>query len=153
MNHDAFRPLLLRCTVAAMVCDGEVHETEVEELRRMVDELPHFAGTDTGSEFSGVLDDLTADPDGAIAALLADVMIAAVELREPQKVSTLEALLNVVGADGIVHPSEAAYVRQLKAALGVTDETFIVSFPANIGVLYDGDAALPGLRLFGDDLR
>lgn len=137
MERVAFRPLLLRCAVAAMACDGELHDDEVEEIRRMVDALPYFAGADPDGEIPSIIERLSSGTD-TYEAMFGDLSEA--PLKQHQRYQALEALLNVVGADGKLEPAEVTFVRRAKDALGVDDTSFIVRFPRHVEIAMGAEA-------------
>lgn len=120
-----------------MACDGELHADEVDEIRRMVNTLPHFAGTDPDREIPPIVEMLSSGAD-TYEAIFDDLLHA--PLKQHQRFQALEALLNVVGADGKLQPAEVTFVRRAKAALGVDDSEFIMRFPRHVSIAMGAEA-------------
>lgn len=131
-----------------MACDGELHDDEVTEINRMVEELPYFDGTDLNAEVPPLIDQLRGGV-GGYDALFDE--LARAPLKPHQRLQTLEALLNVVGADGVLQPAEVTFVRSVKDALGVATTEFIVHFPQHVDVAVGAEAG--SLTAFDADLE
>ncbi len=138
MKSKDFQALLLRAAVVAMAADGEVAETEKQELARVANSTAYFLGFD----HTALLPDLLADEKNTAAGAVARLAeaVAAAQLNDRQESALLDVLLRVIEADEVVLLAERELLRALRPVLHLPDALLLGRYPRLLGYLMsDGE--------------
>ena len=135
MKNQDFKEFLFKSAVMAMACDGDIAETEIEEIKSIVANEIYFMGYDFEEPLKNNIENIKANGKGAINQYLQD--IGTNNLNEHQEILLIEVLLRIIEADNDVQTSEIKFLQLAKAKLKVDEQTLIVKFPNHIDHLLD----------------
>lgn len=135
MKNQDFKNFLFKSAVMAMACDGDISETEIEEIKTIVTNEIYFMGYDFEEPLKNNIDNIKANGKDAINQYLQE--IETYNLNEHQEVLIIEVLLRVIEADNNVQTSELKFLQMVKVKLKVDTQTLIVKFPKQIDYLLD----------------
>ena len=128
MKNQDFKNFLFKSAVMAMACDGDIAETEIEEIKSIVANEIYFMGYDFEEPLKNNIDNIKANGKGAINQYLQE--IGTNNLNEHQEILLIES-------DNDVHTNELKFLHMAKAKLKVDEQTLIVKFPKQIDHLLD----------------
>ncbi|MBK7809410.1 MAG: TerB family tellurite resistance protein [Saprospiraceae bacterium] len=135
MKTEAFQDLLLKSAVSVIACDGTIDETEISELRNMVENEIYFMGYDFEERLAYNLKYLKENGALAINEYLQEVSNA--NLNDNQELLLIEVLIRAIESDKKVEPSEIKFLQMVKSRLKTSEETIITKFPQQINYLID----------------
>ena len=135
MKNQDFKDFLFKSAVMAMACDGDIAETEIEEIKNIVANEIYFMGYDFEEPLKNNIANIKANGKGAINQYLQE--IGTNDLREHQEILLIEVLLRIIEADNDVQQSELKFLQIAKAKLKIDEQTLIVKFPKQIDHLLD----------------
>ena len=135
MKTEAFQNLLLKSAVSVIACDGTIDETEISELRNMVENEIYFMGYDFEERLAYNLKYLKENGALAINEYLKEVSNA--NLNDNQELLLIEVLIRAIESDKKVEPSEIKFLQMVKSRLKTSEETIITKFPQQINYLID----------------
>ncbi len=135
MKNQDFKDFLFKSAVMAMACDGDIAETEIEEIKSIVSNEIYFMGYDFVEPLRNNIDNIKANGKGAINQYLQE--IGTNNLNENQEILLIEVLLRIIEADNDIQPTELKFLQMAKAKLKVDEQTLIVKFPSKINLLLD----------------
>jgi uncharacterized tellurite resistance protein B-like protein len=135
VKNQEFKDFLFRSAVIAMACDGDIVDTEIEEIKSIVANEIYFMGYDFEIPLKNCIDDIKTKGKASINQYLQD--LEAVSFSEHQKLLLIEVLLRIIEADDDVKSGEIKFLQMVKAKLNVDQQTLIVKFPKQIEYLID----------------
>ena len=135
MRNQDFKDFLFKSAVMAMACDGNISETEIEEIKNIVANEIYFLGYDFEAPLKNNIDNIKANGKEAINQYLQE--IEKNNLNEHQEVLLIEVLLRIIEADKDIQTSELKFLQMAKAKLNIDEQTLIVKFPKQIDYLLD----------------
>ena len=135
MKNQDFKDFLFKSAVMAMACDGDIAETEIEEIKSIVEHEIFFMGYDFEEPLKNNIDNIKANGKDAINQYLQDIEIK--NLNEHQEILLIEVVLRIIEADNYIQSSELKFLQMVKAKLKVDEQTLIVKFPKQIDHLLD----------------
>ena len=135
MKNQDFKDFLFKSAVMAMACDGDIAETEIEEIKTIVANEIYFMGYDYEKPLKDNIDKIKANGKGTINEYLQEIENN--NLNEHQEILLIEVLLRIIEADNDVQTSELKFLQMAKAKLKVDEQTLIVKFPKQIDYLLD----------------
>ena len=135
MKNQDFKDFLFKSAVMAMACDGDISETEVEEIKTIVANEIYFMGYGFEEPLKVNIASVKANSIGAINQYLHE--IGTNNLNEHQEILLIEVLLRIIEADNNVQQSELKFLQMVKSKLKIDEETLIVKFPKQIEYLLD----------------
>ena len=133
MKNQDFKDFLFKSAVMAMACDGDIAETEIEEIKAIVTNEIYFMGYDVEAPLQDNIDNIKANGKGAINQYLEEIGTS--NLNEHQEILLIEVLLRIMEADNVVQPRELKFLQMAKSKLQVDEQTLIVKFPKQIDYL------------------
>ncbi|MBK7440158.1 MAG: tellurite resistance TerB family protein [Chitinophagales bacterium] len=133
MKNQDFKDFLFKSAVMAMACDGDIAETEIEEIKAIVTNEIYFMGYDVEAPLQDNIDNIKANGKGAINQYLEEIGTS--NLNEHQEILLIEVLLRIMEADNVVQPRELKFLQMAKSKLKVDEQTLIVKFPKQIDYL------------------
>lgn len=135
MKNIDFKNFLFKSAVIAMACDGDIAETEIEEIKTIVANEIYFMGYDFEEPLKNTISYIKVNGKGAINQYLQDIITN--NLNEHQEILLIEVILRMIGADEKVEESEIKFLQMVKSKLKTDEETLIVKFPNHIDYLMD----------------
>lgn len=135
MKNQDFKDFLFKSAVMAMACDGDIAETEIEEIKNIVANEIYFMGYDFEEPLKSNIDNIKANGKAAINQYLQEIETN--NLNEHQEILLIEVVLRIIEADNDVQTSELKFLQMAKAKLKVDEQTLIVKFPKQIDHLLD----------------
>ena len=135
MKNQEFKDFLFRSAIMAMACDGDIVDTEIEEIKSIVANEIYFMGYDFEIPLKNSIVDIKTKGKASINQYLQD--LEAVSFSEHQKILLIEVLLRIIEADDDVKSGEIKFLQMVKAKLNVDQQTLIVKFPKQIEHLID----------------
>jgi uncharacterized tellurite resistance protein B-like protein len=130
MKNQDFKNFLLKSAVMAMACDGDIAETEIDEIKNIVAHEIYFMGYDFEEPLKKNIDNIKVNGRVAINQYLQEIETN--NLNEHQEILLIEVLLRIIEADNHVQSSELKFLQMAKAKLKVDEQTLIVKFPKQI---------------------
>lgn len=135
MKNQDFKNFLFKSAVMAMACDGEIAESEIEEIKKIVANEIYFMGYDLEEPLKSNIDNIKANGKNAINQYLQEIVSS--DLSQHQEVLLIEVLLRMIEADKVVLESEIRFLQMAKSKLKIDEQTLIVKFPKQIDYLMD----------------
>jgi uncharacterized tellurite resistance protein B-like protein len=132
--HD-FQKLLFKSAVSIMAADGEIHETEVAELKTLVSESAYFLDFEFDAALNENLSLIKSDGKDSINSFLKDLAIS--ELNKHQQLILVEVLFRIIDADNKIEENEIVLFQKIKTKLNITDEELILKFPKRADTIID----------------
>ena len=120
MNQIDYQKLLFETAMLVMVCDGEISESEIEEIKLAFAKNVLFGELDFAEELADLTTRLGEDKKGLISGYFDKVENG--EFDPVQRLQILEIALRIMYADDRIEENEVRFVRLLKTRLGVMDE-------------------------------
>jgi len=135
MKNQDFKDFLFKSAVMAMACDGDIAETEIEEIKTIVANEIYFMGYDFEEPLKNNIDNIKSNGKGAINQYLLEIGTS--NFNEHQEILLIEVLLRIIEADNDLQTTELKFLHMAKAKLKVDEQTLIVKFPKHINHLLD----------------
>jgi len=135
MKNQDFKHFLFKSAVMAMACDGEIAESEIEEIKSIVANEIYFIGYDLEEQLKSNIDNIKANGKNAVNQYLQEIVSS--DLSQHQEVLLIEVLLRMIEADDVVLESEIKFLQMAKSKLKIDEQTLIVKFPKQIDYLMD----------------
>jgi len=135
MKTEAFQNLLLKSAITVMACDGSIDESEIAEIKNMVNNEIYFMGFDIEEPFETNLSYIRQNGKKAINEYLNE--LSQVNLNEKQELLLIEVLIRTIESDNKIEDSEVKFLQMVKSKLGISEETIITQFPKQMNYLID----------------
>lgn len=126
VNRTEYQRTLFETAMLVMVCDGDICDREIEEMRAAFKNSVLFQDLTFEEELARVMEELNQDKKGMVLNYFA--RIETEDLSSVQKLQMLEVALRIVYADDRVDLNEIRFVTLLKSRLQVLDEIFFRRF-------------------------
>tara|TARA_Y100001960_G_C14493293_1_gene737830 strand:+ start:293 stop:802 length:510 start_codon:yes stop_codon:yes gene_type:complete len=132
MDKEPFNKLMFRTAFCVSACDGEIHELEIEEIRKISVSKPFFGDIEIEAE----LDILLAELKEKRRAFFSDYFknLEEQDIDEIQKLLLFEVTLNIIYADEKLDENEVKFLRALKKRLNL-EEALILDRFGNVKAL------------------
>ncbi|MCB0751501.1 MAG: TerB family tellurite resistance protein [Ignavibacteriae bacterium] len=135
MKPTEFQKFLFQSAVSAMAIDGEIHNSEVEEIETIVKHTAYFLDLDFDTELEANISNIKANGKDAINHYLQS--FSNLDLSEKQEVILIEILLRIIEADQRIERNEIQFLQMVKSKLKTSEETLIMKFPKQVNYLID----------------
>ncbi len=135
MKTEAFQNFLLRSAISVMACDGSIDESEITEIKNMVNNEIYFMGFDIDEPFKKSLSYIKEHGKNAINEYLNE--LSQLNLKEKQELVLIEVLIRTIESDNKIEDSEVKFLQMVKSKLTISDETIITQFPKQMKYLID----------------
>ena len=133
MKNQEFKDFLFKSAIMAMACDGDIAETEIEEIKAIVANEIYFIGYDYEEPLKSNIQNIKTYGKTALNQYLKEIETN--NLSANQEILLVEVLLRIIEADNDVQTSEIKFLQMAKAKLKLDDQTLIVKFPRQIDLL------------------
>ena len=135
MKPAEFQKFLFRSAVTTIAVDGEIHNSEIEEIKLLVNSTAYFLDF----EYEQILKEITTDINSKGKEAVNEYLIslAESELSEQQKIILIDVILRMIEADKGVHPNEVQFLHLVKAKIKIPEELLLIKFPKQIGYLLE----------------
>ena len=125
MKELKFEKLLFNTAVCVMACDGQIHESEVNELKLIAENTPYFKDLDYENELSKILSDIKNNTN--IIKQYFDLFKDA-EFTPVQELLILEVVLRMMYADNRIDENEVKFIKLIKGYLKIPDQIIFERF-------------------------
>lgn len=120
MQTEDFKKLLFKTAFCVMACDGNIDESEIEEMKKIDSSTTYFNDIDLSIELDNLISDLK-NKNVKIVKNLFD------SLREntlsiSQELLILEVTLRIINADNIIDENEVRFLNLIRSKLDVADK-------------------------------
>jgi len=120
MQTEDFKKLLFKTAFCVMACDGNIDESEIEEMKKIDSTTTYFNDIDLSIELDKLISDLK-NKNVKIVKNLFD------SLREntlsiSQELLILEITLRIINADNIFDENEVRFLNLIRSKLDVADK-------------------------------
>ena len=116
----------LRLAYGCMACDGEIAVSELSCLRSIAVQMGK-PSAEVASSLSTIRNEFETDAADMVNA--AKRRLAELELSIDESITLMDLLVQLVEADGKIHPSEHQYVRDVVATLNLDRKTLRKAHP------------------------
>lgn len=130
-----FQKLLFMSAVSVMAIDGEIHESEIEEIKSIVTNTAYFLDFDYEKELEDNIINIKKTGKEAINNYL--LILSNSNLSEKQEIILIEIVLRIMEADNMFHLNEVIFLQMVKSKIKISDEILIIKFPKYIHYLMD----------------
>lgn len=144
MDKKEFRNILFRTAVFAMACDGEIHETEIQELESIAKNTPYFEGTEQGSLLAELVEKIKKQGRSTVKEYFE--LISGGEFTPSEELLILEVALRIIQADKKIDQNEERFMRALRRCLLVSDEILKLRFGSIEYLMLTKDGAFEEMR-------
>lgn len=135
MKTEAFQNLLLKSAISVMACDGSIDESEIAEIKNLVENEIYFIGFDFKEPFETNLNYIKQNGKKAINEYLNE--LNQLDLNEKQELLLIEVLMRTIESDNKIEDNEVKFLQMVKSKLGISEETIITKFPKQMNYLID----------------
>ena len=115
MNRTEYQRTLFETAMLVMVCDGDINDREIAEMRAAFDNSILFQDLTFEEELARLLEELERDKQKLVLDYFSKIETE--DLSPVQKLQILEIALRIVYADDRVEPNEVRFVTLLKSLL------------------------------------
>jgi len=121
-----FRDILFKTAVFAMACDGEIHETEIEELKNIAENTSYFEGI----KYKSLLEELVKKIRKRGRSTIKEYFKTMIKgkFTSSEELLILEVALRIIQADKKIDQNEERFVRILRKSLLISDEVLRLRF-------------------------
>jgi uncharacterized tellurite resistance protein B-like protein len=126
MEKNEFKKLLFKVGFCAMACDGDIDESEINEMKMMDKNTSFFHDIDLSEELSELISEL--DKKGV--QIINDLfkILKNNILNSIQELIILEVALRIINADNKHDENEIKFIHYLRANLKLHDEEIVDRF-------------------------
>lgn len=135
MKSVEFQNFLFKSAVMVMACDGEIADSELDELKRIIENEIYLLGYEYEAPLKNLVESIKANGKSSINQYLKE--FDALTLSPKQELILVEILIRMIEADSIIQPSEVMFLQLVKSKLKTSEESLIVKFPKQINYLLD----------------
>lgn len=125
-DQTAFYRFLFRTAFCFMACDGQIHDREINEIKRLADTTTYFKGVKVEEELRLLVKSVKEEGRSIFKHYLDD--IGKHEYDVVQELMLLEVALRVIYVDVRIDANEVKFVRLLRSKLQVPDEIILQRF-------------------------
>ncbi|MDF1868398.1 MAG: TerB family tellurite resistance protein [Saprospiraceae bacterium] len=122
----AYQKILFRTAMCVMACDGEIHDSEIEEIRLAYEQTDFFRDLVFKTELELVLNDFKRDEKKVVMEYFNHLTSS--DLTPVQELQILEIILRIIYADDRIDKNEVLFLQAVKSKLNVPDEIFYKRF-------------------------
>jgi len=137
MKSTEFQRLLFRSAVTTIAVDGEIHNSEIEEIKSIVSTTVYFLDFEYEEALQEIVKEINLKGKEAVNEFL--FSLSEKELSENQKIILLEVILKMIEADKGVHPNEIQFLHLVKAKIKISEELLFIKFPKQIDYLLENN--------------
>lgn len=135
INMDTiFKKILFKTAFCCMICDGNIDDNEIAELKKMNTETTYFGNIDLSDDLELLLLDFKQKNVKVINELFNE--LRELKLNPIQELLLLEVVLRMIYADKRIDDNERRFIRLLRGRLSVYDEILRDRF-GNEELLFD----------------
>ena len=125
MEELKFEKLLFITAVCVMACDGEINDSEIQELKLISKNTPYFKDLDYQTELNSIMFDIKNNTN-IMKQYFGIIKVA--ELSPVQELLILEVVLRMMYADNRIDENEVKLIRIIKAYLRIPDQIIFERF-------------------------
>jgi len=137
MNPKEYTYFLLKSAVCLMGCDGEIHPSEIDELKTIGKNSSYFDLINFEDELEILYREIAEEGKQYIYDYYRELESINIELSEENELILLEVLLKITYADEKVDDNELTFLGMIRPRLKVTDDKIMKQFGADqSGILF-----------------
>ncbi|MEM8528463.1 MAG: TerB family tellurite resistance protein [Bacteroidota bacterium] len=133
MTSLEFKKILFQAAFSIMACDGEIHDTELSEIKDIAENSIFFDGLNHEEELQMQVSIFKAK--GGLAIQDFFKLIQATNLSAIQEEHLIEVLIRIINADHKVDENEVHFLSEVRRTLKIDDTKLVVKFPKHINLL------------------
>ena len=133
MVQSEFKKVLFELAFYVMVCDGELHEKELEEIKSIADDSIYFDGLNHEQELSALINNFKSEGINSVVEFYKRLEVTEFESTEEKHL--IEVLIRIVEADERVDDNEIKFISKIRKQLNISDTEIIMNFPKHIDLL------------------
>ena len=126
---------MLKSAVSVIACDSSIEESEISEIRNIVENEIYFMGYELDATLKKNIDDIKLNGRNAVNQFLHE--ITSNDLNEHQELLLIEVLLKIILSDKKVEENELRFLHLAKSRLKTDEQTLIIKFPNQVDYLVD----------------
>jgi uncharacterized tellurite resistance protein B-like protein len=126
MDKEPFNKQMLRTAFCVSACDGEIHELEMEEIRKIREFKPFFGDIDVNAELDALLAEL--NDKGRVFFSEYFKNLEEQDISEIQKLLLFEVTISIIYADEKLDENEVKFLRALKKRLNLEEDLILDRF-------------------------
>lgn len=125
-DHEIYQRVLFHSAMLVMACDGDIHASEINEMRLAFEKTRFFTDINFEKEMERLVSELHKDKTSMIHTYFEE--LGGLEVDPVQKLQILEIVLRIIYADDRVHENEVKFFRLIKDRLMVPNEIIFRRF-------------------------
>lgn len=133
MVQSEFKKILFQAAFTVMACDGEIHDSEISVIEKMVENSIYFDGINYNEELNKHISHFKTKGGEAVKAFFN--LLSKTELDMIEEEHLINVLLKVVEADEKIDDSELHFLHNVRQHLNISDTSIIIKFPKHINLL------------------
>ena len=126
MKKEEVKKIFLEIAVAAISCDGDIDEREIEKLKEIEKGSPYFSEFDLSKQLNKSLENSMKDLSVFQNKLFESIKKANLDI--VQQLSAIDISLEIIAADEKIENSEIDFVKNLRKNLPVSDDVIFERF-------------------------
>ena len=126
MEKEEAKKMFLDIAVAAISCDGDIDEREIEKLKEIEKVSPYFSEFDLSKQLNKSLENSMKDLSVFQNKLFESIKKANLDI--VQQLSAIDVCLEIIAADEKIENSEIEFVKNLRINLAVSDDVIFERF-------------------------
>lgn len=137
MKSNEFQDFLFKSAVMVMSCDGEIAQSEIDELENIISNEIYLLGYKHHEPLKLHIDEIRTNGKDAINKFLEE--LSRTDLSPKQELILVEVLIKMIEADSIIQPSEIKFFQLVKSKLKTSEESLIIHFPKQVSFIIDSN--------------
>ncbi|HNK25380.1 MAG TPA: tellurite resistance TerB family protein [Saprospiraceae bacterium] len=137
MKSNDFQDFLFKSAVMVMSCDGEIAQSEIDELENIISNEIYLLGYNHHEPLKSHIDEIRTNGKDAINKFLEE--LSRTDLSQKQELILIEVLIKMIEADSIIQPSEIKFFQLIKSKLKTSEESLIIHFPKQVSFIIESN--------------
>tara|TARA_B100000035_G_C20968996_1_gene540160 strand:- start:600 stop:1079 length:480 start_codon:yes stop_codon:yes gene_type:complete len=126
MEKENVKKLFLDIAVAAISCDGDIDDREIDKLKEIEKNSPYFSEFDLSKPLNESLETSMKDLSAFQNILFESIKKANLDI--VQQLSAIDISLEIIAADEKIENSEIDFVKNLRKNLDISDDVIFERF-------------------------
>ena len=137
MKSNDFQDFLFKSAVMVMSCDGEIAQSEIDELENIISNEIYLLKYNHHEPLKSHIDEIRTNGKDAINKFLEE--LSRTDLSQKQELILIEVLIKMIEADSIIQPSEIKFFQLIKSKLKTSEESLIIHFPKQVSFIIESN--------------
>lgn len=126
MEKEEVKKMFLDIAVAAISCDGDIDEREIDKIKEIEKSSPYFSEFDLSKPLNKSLEISMKDLNAFQNTLFESIKKANLDI--VQQLSAIDVCLEIIAADEKIEKSEIVFVKSLRKNLTVSNDVVFERF-------------------------